>query len=211
MFYVPVSVVMVAAAIQRVASVPLKKRALALEDHVLSQFGKSIQPCVSSSPPTAAAAAATARAPGLLLLFVLLPPRWCRGSCSDSDRNGDDVAAERNDGMMLMMTTIIMMTMMTDHHDDMIIMMHVMMTTIIMMTYYREDFEQIRRATGLRQDEDIRPNDFMLAMLVRCVQVFCLGFPFSLCLSEPVWQKLCFRRRVKQDKLRTVLRTRAWF
>ena len=67
MFYVPVSVVMVAAAIQRVASVPLKKRALALEDHVLSQFGKSIQPCVSSSPP-----AATARAPGLLLLFVLL-------------------------------------------------------------------------------------------------------------------------------------------
>jgi hypothetical protein len=113
-FYVPVSVVMVAAAIQRVASVPLKKRALALEDHVLSQFGKSIQPCVSSSPP-AAAAAATARAPGLLLLFVLPPPRWCRGSCSDSDRDGDDVAvaAERNDGMMLMMTmmaTIIMMT-----------------------------------------------------------------------------------------------------
>ena len=38
--------VMVAAAIQRVATVPLRNRALALEDHVLSQFGKSITACV---------------------------------------------------------------------------------------------------------------------------------------------------------------------
>jgi len=46
LIYVPFSVVMVAAAIQRVATVPLKNRALALEDHVLSQFGKSITACV---------------------------------------------------------------------------------------------------------------------------------------------------------------------
>ena len=46
LIYVPLSVVMVAAAIQRVATVPLRNRALALEDHVLSQFGKSITACV---------------------------------------------------------------------------------------------------------------------------------------------------------------------
>jgi hypothetical protein len=46
-FYVPLSVVMVAAAIQRVANIPLKNRQSALEDHVLSEFGKSISKCVT--------------------------------------------------------------------------------------------------------------------------------------------------------------------
>ena len=46
--YVPFSVVMVASAIQHVASVPLKNRAVALEDYVLSQFGKRLKAYVSS-------------------------------------------------------------------------------------------------------------------------------------------------------------------
>eukprot|EP01043_Picozoa_sp_COSAG02_P019501 COSAG02_NODE_942_length_15746_cov_6.164632_10_plen_140_part_00 len=49
LLYVPMSVVMVAAAIQRVANVPLKNRQSALEDHVLSEFGKGISRCVTKS------------------------------------------------------------------------------------------------------------------------------------------------------------------
>lgn len=72
--YVPVSVVMVAGALQYVANVPLKKRSERLENYVLSQFGKHV----------------------------------CQ-----------------------------------------------------------EDFEQVRRSGFIRPDEDIRPNDFVIAMLTR--------------------------------------------
>ena len=47
LLYVPLSVVMVAAAIERVAQVPLKNRQNALEDHVLSEFGKAISRCAT--------------------------------------------------------------------------------------------------------------------------------------------------------------------
>ena len=35
----------------------------------------------------------------------------------------------------------------------------------------REDFKQVRRTTGLRAAEDIRPNDFVIAMLLRLGQL----------------------------------------
>lgn len=35
----------------------------------------------------------------------------------------------------------------------------------------REDFDQVRRTTGLKNNEDIRPNDFVIAMLMRLGQL----------------------------------------